>query len=247
MEEAEGQDNTTANSGNSVICSPSGSEVDHARASERMVTGSDIPLGDVAADQWCDDLRVSSENEGESKELAEKVDDEWARFFVLFRYMSEAYSHIQKSPAYEDEDPIEVASRTMVFDREAGTANQAPAAEYAESFATVARLAKHVQQQLSITDQASPADEQPHFCTSPTPLYIDMATHFWKIDGVFERAARRLCFQMREAVTKQGLVGLVPHAPELGDELVIIRGVCVPMILRPVVGQEGRFVVIAQA
>jgi hypothetical protein len=64
---------------------------------------------------------------------------------------------------------------------------------------------------------------------------------------LFQRAVRRLCFQLRGAMTASGLVGLVPHGVEVGDFLVVIKGVCVPMILRKVGEEIDQYVVVGQA
>ncbi|PMD42832.1 hypothetical protein L207DRAFT_391814, partial [Hyaloscypha variabilis F] len=61
------------------------------------------------------------------------------------------------------------------------------------------------------------------------------------------RAAARFCFQLRESMTSTGIVSMVPHRTEVGDFIVVIKGVCVPMVLREVNGFDGRFQVVGQA
>jgi hypothetical protein len=63
----------------------------------------------------------------------------------------------------------------------------------------------------------------------------------------FLRAAYRFCFRLRTGTTSTGLVGMVPHRTEVGDFVVIIKGVCVPLVLRKVNGFDDRFQVVGQA
>ncbi|KAH0534096.1 hypothetical protein FGG08_007305 [Glutinoglossum americanum] len=65
--------------------------------------------------------------------------------------------------------------------------------------------------------------------------------------ALFQRAARRFCLQLRVAQTDDGRVGVVPHQAEAGDVAVIIKGVCVPMILRKVGKSDNRYLVVGQA
>jgi hypothetical protein len=67
--------------------------------------------------------------------------------------------------------------------------------------------------------------------------------------GTFSRAIRRLCFRLRDAYGEERLVGRVPHCAERGDSVVVIKGVSVPMVIRPVVddGHTGRFELVGQA
>ncbi|KAE9362600.1 hypothetical protein N431DRAFT_358359 [Stipitochalara longipes BDJ] len=64
----------------------------------------------------------------------------------------------------------------------------------------------------------------------------------WERYERFGRAARRFCFQLRESMTSTGIVSMVPHQTEVGDFVVVIKGVCVPMVLREVNGFDGSFV-----
>ena len=54
----------------------------------------------------------------------------------------------------------------------------------------------------------------------------------------FQRVAKRFCFQLRGAITGTGFVAMVPHATETGDVITVIKGVPVPMVLRPVSREE---------
>jgi hypothetical protein len=54
----------------------------------------------------------------------------------------------------------------------------------------------------------------------------------------FVRAALRFCVQLRAAITRTGSVAMVPHATETGDVIIVMKGVPVPMVLRPVSPEE---------
>jgi hypothetical protein len=65
--------------------------------------------------------------------------------------------------------------------------------------------------------------------------------------ALFQRAVRRFCFQSRVARTDNGQVGVVPHRAEVKDVVAIIKGVCIPMVLRKIEGSDNQYLVIGQA
>jgi hypothetical protein len=65
--------------------------------------------------------------------------------------------------------------------------------------------------------------------------------------ALLQRAVRRFCFQLRAAGTDNGRVGVVPHKAKAGDIVVIIKGVCVPMILRKIEESDNQYLVVGQA
>ena len=62
---------------------------------------------------------------------------------------------------------------------------------------------------------------------------------------IFAHKARQMGFRLRVAALRDGRVAMVPRETRLGDVLVVIRGVRVPMVLRPKRGR--RFELVGQA
>jgi len=186
------------------------------------------------------------------------TEEEWTHVPVLIRYTYEMLVQVRASGAYEDQDAVEVTCRTMVCDRQPGSLYRATPAEYVEFFkayfTTCLTLLKgssfsefdfkqFVRDNSGEVDIASHSQKDIQAFHGP---YLKSLSHRWRCGSRFKDSANWYCYDKRLGITEKGLVGLVPHRTELGDQLVVVAGVSVPMILRKVAGYEDRYVVVGQ-
>jgi hypothetical protein len=186
----------------------------------------------------------------------QRTEDELLQSPVLWSYLSEITTHVTNSTAYSNEDKKEIIWRTMICEREIGTSHRAPP-EYYGDWKTYCEVVKMLYLPGSFKQRLKQISWPPHGnqesgTKAQCPKYTEEtapsdASLILDAYERFQRAAHRLCFQLRAGMSSTGLVDMVPHRTEIGDFIVIIKGVCVPFVLRRVDGFDDRFQVVGQA
>jgi hypothetical protein len=160
------------------------------------------------------------------------------------------------STAYVYEEKKNIILRTMICEREIGTSRRAPPDYYDDwkTYHEVVRMfyvpgpfkqrVKELSWDFHDNQKSETQVKCPEYNKEAARRVASLKHESYKR---FCRAADRLCFQLRTGITSTELVGMVPHRTEVGDFAVIIKGVCVPFILRRVVGFEDRFQIVGQA
>lgn len=192
----------------------------------------------------------------EEGDNTQRIDDKLQQWPVLWRCLEQITAHVMESTAYPDEDKKDVIWRTMTCERKVGTNSRAPPEYYQDwkTYCEVTRMA-YLPGQLTerVKELTFPLPENaemrkriqcPKYCAEGIRRDAEL---MWEQYERFGRAARRFCFQLRESMTSTGIVSMVPQRTEVGDFIVVIKGVCVPMVLREVNGFYGRFQVVGQA
>lgn len=231
-------------------------------AREEVDDTTQVSAGAESADsQGTEGLSRTADGGGSSSQPVELTDEEkfeedWAKYPVLFRYYSELCHEILHSDAYSKESKADICWRTMICDREVQTTHQAPAKylDYSRSYTDTVKwnyfpgaLGERIDE-LSRTlledDELGSQVQSPEHWQVVLRHYLQLS---FKEAAIFSRAASRLCYRLRYAMTNTGYVGMVPHRTEAGDFVVIIKGVCVPMVIRRVDGEDTKFRLVGQA
>ncbi|KAG8532905.1 uncharacterized protein KY384_002783 [Bacidia gigantensis] len=186
----------------------------------------------------------SGESDLSPLQTGKDAEAEWAQYPILFRYVTDVSTWIEQSPRYSPDEHLEVLWRTMVCDRELGTQRKAPD-EYYENFhcwwenlkfCYVSTMDERENRIGKVQQGIIATRAEANLTTTRDQLFVltrmCMEAEAEKA-ALFDRAARRFCFQLRASVTRTGFVGLVPQPTEPEDVLALIKGVKVPIILRP--------------
>ena len=165
----------------------------------------------------------------------------------LFRLANDVMEWLRTSGRYGDEDYTEIIWRSLTCDQALDRRPRAPAGYgacfrayyertklvYGSSHDDRLKKIMDIEQKIlaGVADQI-PSDE----------AILDMMKNYIELEKEmswwFQRAAKRFCFQLRGAITGTGFVAMVPHATETGDVITVMKGIPVPMVLRPVSREE---------
>jgi hypothetical protein len=180
----------------------------------------------------------------------------------LFRYVMDIMSFVETSPAYTEEERVDIVWRTAACDREVNLQRKAPS-NYLEHFLAYLedtqfkyqprylhrRINDHVKRlrdSEELKKRYPSVQEREAAISAEAGTAIDIELETARQNAtIFQRAAINWCLQLRVAMTETGLVGMVPHRTEEGDYLAVIKGVSVPMILRKV--DEDKVIIGGQA
>jgi hypothetical protein len=171
--------------------------------------------------------------------------DDLSKYPPLFCLVGDVMEWLRISGRYGDEDHREIVWRSLTCDRALDEKRRAPP-EYGAYFRVYYErtklrcgssdddwLKKIMDIEQEILTRSGVADQIPS-----REVMLDMIkNHIEKESKMaqrFVRAALRFCFQLRAAITRTGFVAMVPHATETGDVITVMKGVPVPMVLRPV-------------
>jgi hypothetical protein len=204
--------------------------------------------GTVAAEEERTEVTSSCAASPQDQEHNADMDD-LSKYPPLFHLAGDVMEWVRISGRYDDEDHGEIIWRSLTCDRALDRKPRAPP-EYGAYFRVYYEitklqcgsshddwLKKTMEIKQKILARFGVADQIP----SGEAMLDMIKNHIEKENEMakrFVRAARRFSFQLRAAIIRTGFVAMVPHATETGDIITVMKGVPVPMVLRPVSPEE---------
>jgi len=160
----------------------------------------------------------------------------------LFSITEELSDLLKKSSRYTETDHSDIIWRTMVCSPQPETVEESRE-DYTQPFKSFIDMTRCqydrsylVEKVIRVVDMIEKGDALSDTTTRSSPELPLLWQHFENIilgSERFHSEARRFCFHMRTAMTGSGYVGMVPQQAQAADIVTIIKGVPVPMILRP--------------
>jgi hypothetical protein len=181
------------------------------------------------------------------------VEEDWSKYPILFCLATDLLQWMRMSPRSryeEDEVHTQTIWRSLTYDRKIGKQGRATP-EYAEYYRCYFQRIELYHGSSYDEKIQRMVDIQQKLLAMPTVSGLllsddamrDMLQRYLRAESdytdLFDRAARRFCYQLRATITRTKFVAMVPHAAKKGDILVVIKGVSVPMIFRPVAIDEA--------
>ncbi|OAL44907.1 hypothetical protein IQ07DRAFT_591758, partial [Pyrenochaeta sp. DS3sAY3a] len=189
------------------------------------------------------------------KAEAEASEEDLLRYPSIFRLYAiiQTYLLMSSSPLYQGKDIIDMIWRTMICDRGTSDQSQAPPSfkSYFQSYIDYVSVAYGLVRPFDYMEKIKAAvlsSSPAQLIQSEEQLHA-LVEQQLQLQGEqyleFRIVASKFAHSMRVCMTNTGIIGMVPRVSEEEDEVFVIKGVNIPLVLRR--EGEDRYKVVGQA